>query len=117
MQHVVTAAGGAVLEVDVAELDLAAALRQLKAVALGRIGDVRLGLKNLDHTARAGYGAGQHQQAHAHHEYAHEHLDDVGEEGVELAGQQLTLGDKAAAEPHVTPSMEAYIESIMMGLL
>lgn len=100
VEHVVAAAGGAVFEVDAPELHLAAALGQGAAVALGGVRDVGLGLEHLDDALGAGDGAGEHQQADAHHEHAHEHLHDVGEEGVELAGQQLAAGDEAAAEPH-----------------
>ena len=100
MEHVVAGAGGAVFEVDVLEFDPAAALGQLTAAAVGGVGNVGLGLQDLGDAARAGHGAGQHKQAHTDHEHAHEHLHDVGEEGVELAGQQLAAGDEAAAEPH-----------------
>ena len=96
-EHVLTGAAGVVLEVHVLELHLALGLGELSG-GEGAVLDGGLRLQHLVDTAGAGNGPGELEEAHAQHHDAHEDLEDIGDEGGEVANEHLPADDLAAAQ-------------------
>ena len=97
-EHVVAGAGGHVLEGHVPELHRALGLGQHLLGGAGLILHGGLGVQHLVDTVGTGLGTGQLQQGHGHHHHAHKDLNDVVDEGLEVAQLKGGPHDHAAAE-------------------
>jgi len=90
--------GVRVAELDVTELD--AADERHVAHGVRGVDDGRLGVQHLLDALGRGGGAGHHHEQDGRHDDREEDLDDVGEEGGQIADRHGALGDLLAAEPH-----------------
>ena len=90
-EHVVAGAGGHIFEGDVLKLHLTLGGGERLLLGVRLIFHRRLGVEHFVDAVGTGLGAGELKQRHSHHHNAHQNLEDIVDEGLQVA-QQEALG-------------------------